>query len=168
MTGDLAAFDAPFFSIPPAEAACIDPQQRILLETSYRALENGESQSRQTVLTQANVCASIAGIPIENISGTKTSVHIGCFSHEYEIMFARDPEALAKYQASGTGPAMLANRLSWFYNLHGPSIALDTACSSSMNALYLAVQNLRSSETSLVCRHPVHSEVKPRRPLTRT
>lgn len=44
LTGDLAAFDAPFFSIPPAEAACIDPQQRILLETSYRALENGESK----------------------------------------------------------------------------------------------------------------------------
>ena len=66
-------------------------------------------------------------------------------------MFARDPEALAKYQASGTGPAMLANRLSWFYNLHGPSIALDTACSSSMIALYLAVQNLRSRETDLVC-----------------
>ena len=76
-------------------------------------------------------------------------------------MFARDPEALAKYQASGTGPAMLANRLSWFFNLHGPSIALDTACSSSMNALYLAIQNLRSNETNLVCRSPVHSRVNP-------
>lgn len=76
-------------------------------------------------------------------------------------MFARDPEALAKYQASGTGPAMLANRLSWFFNLHGPSIALDTACSSSMNALYLAIQNLRSNETNLVCRPPVHSRVNP-------
>ena len=156
LTGDLAAFDAPFFSISPAEAACIDPQQRILLETSYRALENGESQSEQTILAHANSSDSIAGIPIETISGTKTSVHVGCFSHEYEIMFARDPEALAKYQASGTGPAMLANRLSWFYNVHGPSIALDTACSSSVNALYLAIQNLRSGETNLVCRHPVH------------
>ena len=159
MTGDLAAFDAPFFSIPPAEAACIDPQQRILLETSYRALENGKSQSYQNWAARANYCASPAGIPIETISGTKTSVHIGCFSHEYEIMFARDPEALAKYQASGTGPAMLANRLSWFYNLHGPSIALDTACSSSINALYLAVQNLRSYETNLVRRRPLHLRV---------
>ena len=75
-------------------------------------------------------------------------------------MFARDPEALAKYQASGTGPAMLANRLSWFYNLHGPSIALDTACSSGMNALYLSVQNLRSNETKLVTRLPFPSIMK--------
>ena len=75
-------------------------------------------------------------------------------------MFARDPEALAKYQASGTGPAMLANRLSWFYNLHGPSIALDTACSSSINALYLAVQNLRSHETNLVCGPLLPSKVR--------
>ena len=71
-------------------------------------------------------------------------------------MFARDPENLAKYQASGTGPAMLANRLSWFYNLKGPSIALDTACSSSMNALYLAIQNLNSRETNLVRRPLLH------------
>ena len=103
-----------------------------------------------------------AGIPIETISGTKISVHIGCFSHDYEIMFAREPEALAKYQASGTGPAMLANRLSWFYNLHGPSIALDTACSSSMIALYLAFQNLRSRETNLVCAPALHSTRKQR------
>ena len=65
-------------------------------------------------------------------------------------MFARDPETIAKYQASGTGPAMLANRLSWFYNLKGPSICLDTACSSSMNALYFAIQSLNSRETNLV------------------
>ena len=109
---------------------------------------------------QADYCHFAAGIPVETISGTKTSVHIGCFSHEYEILFARDPEALAKYQASGTGPAMLANRLSWFYNLNGPSIALDTACSSSMNALYLAVQNLRSKETSLVRRSSIHLKSK--------
>ena len=95
-------------------------------------------------------CCEIAGIPIDAVSGTHSSVHIGCFSHEYEIMFARDPETLAKYQASGTGPAMLANRLSWFYNLKGPSISLDTACSSGMNALYLAIQNLNSRETNLV------------------
>ena len=83
-------------------------------------------------------------------------------------MFAHDPEALAKYQAPGTGPAMLANRLSWFYNLQGPSIALDTACSSSMNALYLAVQNLHSSETSLVCGPTLLINFKLHRKLTRS
>ena len=65
-------------------------------------------------------------------------------------MFARDPESQAKYQAVGIGPTMLANRLSWFYDLRGPSISLDTACSSSMTALYLACQNLMTRETNMV------------------
>ena len=65
-------------------------------------------------------------------------------------MFARDSDLRAKYQAVGIGPTMLANRLSWFYDLRGPSISLDTACSSSMTALYLACQNLKSRETNVV------------------
>ena len=93
---------------------------------------------------------NLAGIKAEDVAGSDTSVHVGCFSHEYEIMFSRDPDRLAKYQAPGTGPAMLANRISWFFDLHGPSISLDTACSSSLNALYLACQDLQSHTTAMV------------------
>ncbi|KAL8726146.1 MAG: hypothetical protein Q9166_006903 [cf. Caloplaca sp. 2 TL-2023] len=64
-------------------------------------------------------------------------------------MLSRDPEFQSKYQASGTGSAMLANRLSWFYDFKGPSITLDTACSSSLNALHLACSSVRSCESSM-------------------
>ena len=127
---DMAFFDAPFFSLPPSEVLCMDPQQRSLLECTYHSLEN-------------------AGIPIASVVGSRTSVFVGSFSHEYETMLSRDPQMQAKYMATGTGSAMLANRLSWFYDLRGPSISLDTACSSSLNALHLAVQSLRSGESDM-------------------
>ncbi|EDN95526.1 hypothetical protein SS1G_11404 [Sclerotinia sclerotiorum 1980 UF-70] len=127
---DISLFDAPFFSMPPAEAVCMDPQQRSLLECTYHALEN-------------------AGMPMASIIGSRTSCYVGSFSREYEAMINRDPQMQAKYVAVGTGTAMLANRLSWFYDLRGSSISLDTACSSSLVALHLAVDNLRSGESNM-------------------
>ncbi|OTB06091.1 hypothetical protein M426DRAFT_55767 [Hypoxylon sp. CI-4A] len=130
LKGDIAAFDAPFFSITPNEAVYMDPQQRGLLETVYHALEN-------------------SGIPLENAVGSKTSVHIGCFTREYDSVMARDPEIDLKYIATGTGTALLANRLSWFYDLRGPSLTLDSACSSSLNAVHLGCQALKSGEVNM-------------------
>ncbi|KAF1828904.1 reducing type I polyketide synthase [Decorospora gaudefroyi] len=127
---DIAVFDAPFFSLTPAEASCMDPQQRGLLECAYRALEN-------------------AGIPMEQTAGSNTSVHVGCWTREYESLFQRDHELKAGYLATGTGNAMTANRLSWFYDFRGPSTAIDTACSSSLNALHLACQTLRNGEATM-------------------
>ena len=149
ITGDLAAFDALFFSIPPAETACIDPQQRILHKTLTGCSKMVRAKHSWLWLRRLTFAA--AGNPIETISGTENSLHGGCFSHSYETMFTRDPEALAKYQVCGTGPTMLANRPSWVYNLRCPTIARDRACSSSMYALHSAVQKTSSSETSLVC-----------------
>jgi 3-oxoacyl-(acyl-carrier-protein) synthase len=131
LQGDLAEFDAPFFSIPRTEAESLDPQQRGLLESTYHAFEN-------------------AGISLQEAAGTKTAVFVGCFAKEYETLFARDTDLQPKYQASGTGSAMLANRISWFYDLKGPSITLDTACSSSLNALHLACQSIRTKESTMV------------------
>ncbi|KAL9603451.1 MAG: hypothetical protein Q9219_001138 [cf. Caloplaca sp. 3 TL-2023] len=137
---DLASFDAPFFSISPAEAECIDPQQRWLLETTYHALENDSLE---------------AGIPLEKVATTKTAVHVGSFMHDYETMLSREPESYVPYKATGISLAMLANRISWFFNLTGPSIAIDTACSSSLNALELSCQSLRTGQSTMNLEPPL-------------
>ena len=127
---DLGLFDADFFSITPSEAAAMDPVQRNLLETAYKAFEN-------------------AGISLERLSGSNTSVHTGCFTDDYKLQLVKDPEQLPTYAATGVAMSMLANRLSWFYNLTGPSVNLDSACSSSAMALDQACQLLRSRDCSM-------------------
>ncbi|KAI9736149.1 MAG: Type I Iterative PKS [Cirrosporium novae-zelandiae] len=125
---DLAYFDASFFGISPNEAKAIDPQHRLQLESAYEALEN-------------------AGIPIKDIIGTDTGVYTGVFNHDYKELSHRDPENIPIYHATGTGMAMLSNRLSYFFDLKGPSISIDTACSSSLTALHLACMSLRAGES---------------------
>ncbi|KAI1761226.1 putative polyketide synthase [Hypoxylon sp. FL1150] len=127
---ELDRFDAPFFSINAEEAACMDPQQRGILETAYRALEN-------------------SGITIEQCSGTKTSVHTGSFTDDYRSVLFQDPLEGHRYAASGIASSMLANRISWFFNLKGPSINLHTACSSSLTCLHLACEDLRTGATEM-------------------
>ena len=151
LEGNIAAFDAPFFSMNPAEAASMDPQQRGLLETAYRAFENGLSRQNIRITTQMlNLPVSIAGIPLEEAAGSKTSVHIGSFTHDWKDMIRRDPLMDLSYVATGTEFSILANRLSWFYDLTGPSVSLDTACSSSLMALHLACQSLKFGEADMV------------------
>ncbi|KAK4107386.1 putative polyketide synthase [Canariomyces notabilis] len=127
---DLAVFDAGFFSISPTEAASLDPMQRWLLETAYRALEN-------------------AGIPMEAVAGSSTAVYAGSFSMDYMLQLNRDPENPPTYAALGIGMSMLANRLSWFFDLRGPSIGLDSACSSTAMAIDIACQALRSGSCNM-------------------
>ncbi|CAG9990817.1 unnamed protein product [Clonostachys byssicola] len=127
---DIGAFDAPFFSVSPAEAAAMDPQQRGLLETCYHALED-------------------AGIPIESVSGTDTAVFTGSFGDDHKIISLKDAERLSPHAGSSTTFSMLANRLSWWFNLKGPSMNIDTACSSSLVGLHLACQSLRLRESSM-------------------
>ncbi|KAF2464560.1 reducing type I polyketide synthase [Lindgomyces ingoldianus] len=124
------AFDAPFFSITTKEACSMDPQQRGLLETAYTALEN-------------------AGITMDAAYGSKTSVFTGCFHDDYKSITGKDPEDFPTYAATGLSQAMLANRISWFFNLTGTSVNLDSACSSSMIALDMAVQGLRSGDSGM-------------------
>jgi acyl transferase domain-containing protein len=116
---DVTAFDAAFFSINQIEAIAIDPQQRMMMEVTYEALEN-------------------AGIPIKAIAGTKTGCFVGSFNSDYREMLFRDPEAAPKYASTGAGNELLSNRLSWFYDLRGPSMTLGTACSSSLVAVHQA------------------------------
>ncbi|KAM3158720.1 hypothetical protein ABEW05_000751 [Botrytis cinerea] len=130
LKGDLAAFDPSFFSITAEEAKAMDPQHRLLLETTYQALEN-------------------AGIPLSKASGTKTGVYTGSMADDYRFTSLKDPEDLPKYAVTGTAMSLLANRLSWFFNLGGPSINLDSACSSSLMALDIACQGLRNGDSSM-------------------
>ncbi|KAI0000734.1 hypothetical protein F4779DRAFT_635566 [Xylariaceae sp. FL0662B] len=127
-------FDAQFFGVKPVEAKALDPQQRLLLETVYESLES-------------------AGIPIERLRKSNTGVYVGLMSNDYETLMLRDIETLANYHAVGTQRGILANRISYFYDWHGPSMVVDTACSSSLVAIHLAAQALRAGEasTALAC-----------------
>jgi acyl transferase domain-containing protein len=127
---DPARFDASFFNINPREAEAIDPQQRMLLELVYEAMES-------------------AGYPLESLRGTKTGVFAGLMSTDYHDIQARDVMSLSQYHATGTARSILSNRISYFYDFRGPSITIDTACSSSLVAVHLAVQALRNRECNV-------------------
>ncbi|KAF2736977.1 hypothetical protein EJ04DRAFT_595149 [Polyplosphaeria fusca] len=130
LKGNLAAFDSAFFAMSAQEVEAMDPQQRVLLETTYHAFEN-------------------AGIPIDRIYGSDASVHTGCFTADYLLMTAKDPELMLKYSGTGGAGAMLSNRISSFFNLHGPSVTTDTACSSSLVALDQSCQSLKLGQSSV-------------------
>ncbi|KAI2715325.1 hypothetical protein CBS147332_4979 [Penicillium roqueforti] len=128
LSEDPAYFDGPFFNITKNELLTLDPQQRLVLENVYHALEN-------------------AGIPLTSAVGSNTSVFVSGFNHDYLGILNSDPETTLKYKPTGVTNAILSNRVSWFFDFKGPSMTIDTACSSSLVALHLAVQSLRANET---------------------
>lgn len=93
---------------------------------------------------------NIGGQRLEDIVGSKTSCYIGCFTRDYSDMLACDRENLPLYHGTGTGSAIMSNRISWYFDLKGPSVSLDTACSSSLVALHLGCQSLRTGESEMV------------------
>ncbi|KAL7940334.1 beta-ketoacyl synthase domain-containing protein [Trichoderma barbatum] len=127
---NLRHFDAQFFNIKGVEASAIDPQHRMLLETTYEALE-------------------AAGLTIESLRGSDTAVYLGLMYNDYELLQYRDLQSIPIYHETGTARSIASNRISYFYDWHGPSITLDTACSSSLVAVHMAVQALRSGETKI-------------------
>ncbi|CAH0022093.1 unnamed protein product [Clonostachys rhizophaga] len=146
---DVSLFDAPFFSITAAEADAMDPQQRGLLETTYKALENGMFSSQLLLRDQTASDNSIAGIPISKISGTNTAVYTGNFTMDYTMISSKDPELIPNYTSTGLAGTYLSNRLSNFFNLKGPSMTIDTACSSSLVAFDQACKALWRGESSM-------------------
>ncbi|KPM37670.1 Lovastatin diketide synthase LovF [Neonectria ditissima] len=127
---DINAFDARFFNIHPHEAHCLDPQQRILMETTYEALEN-------------------AGQTIARLKGSDTSVHVGAYATDFERMGYKDMARTPKAHMIGTGIAILSNRISYVFDLKGPSSTVDTGCSGSMVALHQACHGLRARESKM-------------------
>lgn len=126
---DIAGFDAAFFRISAAEAESMDPQQRILLELAWSAIER-------------------AGYAPAAWSGSPTGVFIGASGSDYARLQGQSGIALDAHYGTGSSLAILANRLSYFYDFNGPSLLIDTACSSSLVALHQAVQSIRSGESA--------------------
>ncbi|KEO82730.1 type I polyketide synthase [Tumebacillus flagellatus] len=137
-------FDAGFFGISPREAALLDPQQRLLMETTYEALED-------------------AGMIVEQLAGSRTGVFMGGFTLDWQaLQFADSNQGIIEsHTATGAMMTLLANRLSYVFDFRGPSVAVDTACSSSMVAVHLAVQSLLNGETDLAVVGGVNVMVKP-------
>ncbi|MCK8524321.1 type I polyketide synthase [Aquimarina sp. D1M17] len=137
-------FDPMFFGISPMAAESLDPQERILLEVAYEAFED-------------------AGIPIEKVKGTSTGVFVGGFTFDnYLIKAANDNKHLVNSQtALGISLTMLSNRLSYFFDLNGPSITIDTACSSSLVATHYACQSIWRGESSMALVGGVNMLLRP-------
>ena len=139
---DLELFDAPFFRISPVEAQMLDPQQRLMLETSWRALED-------------------AGLDPERLAGSRTGVYAGISNNEYRslIMEASDTAepAASLYTVTGTSFNTAIGRVAFALGLEGPAMAVDTACSSSLVALHQAVSGLQRGESDLALAGGVHT-----------
>ena len=125
-------FDANFFGVSPREASRIDPQHRLLLELMWEACED-------------------AGLPPSRLAGSRTGVFIGISTHDYGDMqmYPQNREEIDLYSNSGTATSIAANRISYMYDLRGPSMAVDTACSSALTAVHLSCQSLRSGECDI-------------------
>ncbi|KAI3400061.1 hypothetical protein diail_4599 [Diaporthe ilicicola] len=127
---DYRVFDHEFFGIHRREAEAMDPQQKLLLEVVYEAVE-------------------AAGYSMHDLQGSDTGVFVGQMTDDYRDVLFRDMEVVPQYAGTGSSRAILANRVSYFFDWHGPSVNIDTACSSSLVALHQAVQALRSGESTV-------------------
>ena len=139
---EIDQFDAEFFGIGPREASRIDPQHRMLLELAWEAIENGGQRP-------------------ESLAGREVGVFVGISSNEYITLQYDDPGTVNAYTNSGGAFCMAANRLSYFFGFRGPSLSLDTACSSALVALHLACRSLWAGESSLALAGGANCLVKP-------
>ena len=120
------------------------------LEGAYEALENGTLTGNSPETHPRSLAnGSLGGVPICELVGSDTSVFVGTFNADYKLLMTRDPNTAPVYKATGSGMCMLANRISHWFDLKGPSITMDTACSASTAALHMACESLRTSTSKL-------------------
>ncbi|MFC7602216.1 type I polyketide synthase [Streptosporangium amethystogenes subsp. fukuiense] len=144
---DIEGFDAEFFGLSPREAELMDPQQRILMETVWEALEN-------------------AGLPPHRLAGTDAGAFIGVCTADYGGRLLEDLPQIEAWTGIGAATCAVANRISYSLDLRGPSMAIDTACSASLVALHLAAQSLRLGESDIALAGGVNLLVTPGQTLT--
>lgn len=125
-------FDPGFFAISPREASQMDPQQRLVLEVAWEAIED-------------------SGLTKTDLAGSHAGVFVGVHSHSSDYLLSQyaDPDAIDIYTGTGTAHNVIAGRLAYQFDLRGPTITVDTACSSSLVAVHLACQSLRLGESQL-------------------
>ncbi|XP_050748789.1 uncharacterized protein LOC127013803 [Gymnogyps californianus] len=137
------SFDNHLFGINNMEAERMDPQQKLLIECTYKALED-------------------AGVPVEAVSGTKTGVFIGLMNRDYEIVTSKAVSEINHYDGTGTAMSIAANRVSFTFNLTGPSLTIDTACSSFLFALHYALRAIKSGDCEAAICGGVNCIIDPR------
>lgn len=135
-------FDASHFGISPKEAQSMDVQQRIALEVAWQALENAAELG-------------------PDLSGSQTGVFLGVSQNDYVRNCLSETDTINFYNATGSYNCIVSNRISYFFNLHGPSIAIDTACSSSLVSIHYACQSLRNQECNMAISGGVSAIVSP-------
>lgn len=140
---NIRRFDAGFFNISPREAEMMDPQQRLLLEEVWHLFED-------------------AGYKASDLSGSRTGVFIGAGNDDYNELIAKSNLNIDSYAATGTYLSILSNRISYIFNLFGPSMTIDTACSSSLFAVHQAVMSLNQDECEMAIAGGVNIICDPR------
>jgi polyketide synthase 12/epothilone polyketide synthase D len=137
-------FDPQAFGISPREAARMDPQHRLLLETAWEGLED-------------------AGLPLDKLAGTKTSVFVGISSFDYSVLATsfRDRGEVDVYSNTGGSLSIAANRISYLFDFRGPSASVDTACSSALVAVHLACESIWRDGCSLALAGGVNALLLP-------
>lgn len=131
---DVSGFDAGFFGIGRREASSMDPQQRLMLEFAWEALED-------------------AGIVPSDLADSRTGVFVGVIADDYAALtHQHGAEGITRHTLTGLNRGVVANRISYTLGLHGPSAAVDTGQSSSLVAVHLAVESLRRGESATAAR----------------
>ncbi len=141
--GGVDQFDPQFFNISPSEAKQINPEERLFLETAWNVFENS-GYTRQTLQARYQ---------------NKVGVYVGVMYQHYHYYLQASTDSVVCIWANGS----IANRVSYFFNLQGPSIAIDTTCSSSAIAIHMACESLSKSECSLAIAGGVNLSIHPRK-----